>query len=166
MRCLLLPYRVGLIYFNPMSNIAEGVLNMRRTAVKSGINVKRGRSRPSCDPYFGDADLNATAVSPGGQTVAECFPEGVVTLRGDYLWKHEKEIRRILHNEVERVMAQNPLAKVVRMINEDDALIIETTEQKLAEQLGCTLNRAHRGELLVEWSGSPKICRVSWERWN
>jgi len=105
-------------------------------------------------------------ICPGCQKVAEHYLEGVVTLRGDYLWDHEEEIRRILHNETERVTAKNPLARIVRMDVTDGELVIETTEQKLAEHLGRTLNRAHRGDLQVDWSGSPRICRVHWERWD
>jgi NMD protein affecting ribosome stability and mRNA decay len=103
---------------------------------------------------------------PACQKTAEHYPEGIITLRGDYLWDHEYEIRNILQNEVERVMAKNPIARIMSMETEGDALVIETTEQKLAEHLGRALNRAHRGDLQVDWSGSPRVCRVSWERWQ
>lgn len=103
---------------------------------------------------------------PGCLKAAEHYPEGIITLSGSYLWSHEGEIRNILQNEAERVMAKNPIAKIMRMASEDGALVIETTEQKLAEHLGRTLNRAHRGELNIDWSTSPKVCRVSWERWD
>jgi NMD protein affecting ribosome stability and mRNA decay len=95
----------------------------------------------------------------------EHYPEGIVTLRGDYLWRHEEEIRHILNKEAERVMAKNPVARVITMEKRGESLLIETTEQKLAEHLGRTLNRAHHGDLQVDWSGQPKVCRVNWERW-
>lgn len=103
---------------------------------------------------------------PGCQKAAESYPEGILTLRGDYLWSHEQEIRNILSNESERVMAKNPIARIMQMTTVEDALVIETTEQKLAEHLGRALNRAHSGDLQVEWSAAPRICRVSWERWQ
>jgi NMD protein affecting ribosome stability and mRNA decay len=102
---------------------------------------------------------------PACLKIAEHYPEGFVTLRGDYLWEHETEIRNILSNEAERVMAKNPISRIMQMETTDGSLVIETTEQKLAEHLGRTLNRAHKGDLQVTWSGSPRICRVSWERW-
>lgn len=102
---------------------------------------------------------------PACQKIAEHYPEGIVTLRGDYLWRHETEIRNILSNEAERVMAKNPISRIMSMATTDGSLIIETTEQKLAEHLGRTLNRAHNGELQVAWSGSPRVCRVNWQRW-
>lgn len=102
---------------------------------------------------------------PACQKIAERYAEGVITLSGDYLWRHEAEIRNILANEAERVLAKNPVARIMQMSKEDGALIIETTEQKLAERLGRTLHSAHQGELHVVWSRSPRICRVNWERW-
>lgn len=102
---------------------------------------------------------------PACLKINEHYPEGIVTLRGDYLWRHEVEIRNILTNEAERVLAKNPIARIMHMATTEDSLVIETTEQKLAEHLGRTLNRAHNGELQVTWSGSPRVCRVSWERW-
>jgi NMD protein affecting ribosome stability and mRNA decay len=103
---------------------------------------------------------------PACLKIAEHYPEGIVTLRGDYLWEHEKEIRNILSNEAERVMAKNPASRIMQMTRQDGSMVIETTEQKLAEHLGRTLNRAHHGDLQVNWSSSPRICRVSWERWQ
>lgn len=102
---------------------------------------------------------------PACQKIAEHYPEGIVTLRGDYLWRHETEIRNILSNEAERVMAKNPISRIMTIATAGESLVIETTEQKLAEHLGRSLNRAHNGELQVAWSRSPRVCRVNWERW-
>ena len=103
---------------------------------------------------------------PACLKAAEHYPEGIMTLRGDYLWNHENEIRNILQNEAQRVMAKNPIARIMRMTTEGKTMVIETTEQKLAEHLGRALQRAHRGSFNVDWSGSPRVCRVNWERWQ
>lgn len=103
---------------------------------------------------------------PGCQKVVEHYPEGVLTLRGSYLWNHEEEIRNILLNMVERISTRNPLERVIRIDRSEEALVIETTDNKLAEQLGRALQKAHSGELQIDWQGSPVVCRVQWERWN
>ena len=111
------------------------------------------------------ADSDVSRVTcPACRKIAERYAEGVITLSGNYLWNHEKEIRNILRNEENRAMAKNPLQRIIRMEREGDSLIIETTEEKLAEHLGRTLNRAHQGELSVTWSDQHSLCRVSWER--
>lgn len=127
---------------------------------------KRWQLDPDMVKKLENSPMAHWVTCPGCRKVAENYPEGVVTLRGDYLWDHEKEIRNILHNEADRITAKNPLAKIVDMASDSDGLVIKTTEQKLAEHLGRFLNRAHGGQLHLDWSGSPRICRVSWERWQ
>jgi NMD protein affecting ribosome stability and mRNA decay len=101
---------------------------------------------------------------PACKKIAERYPEGVVTLRGDYVWDHEEEIRNILKHEEERAMAKNPLQRIIRMEREGDDLVIETTEEKLAEHLGRALHKSHQGELKVSWTEEHSVCRVTWER--
>ena len=101
---------------------------------------------------------------PACAKIAEHYPEGIVTLRGDYLWQHEHEIRNLLENEAGKVLNKNPLSRIIQINVHDEELVIETTERKLAEHLGRVLNRAHHGELKFSWSRSPRICRVTWQR--
>ncbi len=101
---------------------------------------------------------------PACRKIAEGYAEGVVVLRGAYLWEHEEEIFNLLKNEEARAMDKNPLERVIRMAREEDSLVIETTEEKLAEHLGRALHKAHQGELRVSWSDDHDVCRVLWER--
>jgi NMD protein affecting ribosome stability and mRNA decay len=101
---------------------------------------------------------------PACQKITGHYPEGVVTLRGGYVWDHEEEIRNILRNEESKAMAKNPLERIIRMEREGDRMVIETTEEKLAEHLGRALHKAHQGELQVSWSEEHSRCRVTWER--
>jgi len=101
---------------------------------------------------------------PACQKIAEGYPEGVVTLRGGYLWEHEEEIRNLLHNEEEKALVKNPLARIIRIVREGENLRIETTEEKLAEHLGRSLNKAHQGALGISWDSDHDVCRVTWER--
>jgi len=103
---------------------------------------------------------------PACLKVAEHYPEGILTLRGSYLWNHEAEIRNIIDNTVSRITARNPLERIIRMQRSEDALIVETTDNKLAEQLGRSLQKAHSGDLQIDWQGAPVVCRVQWERWH
>lgn len=103
---------------------------------------------------------------PACLKVAEHYPEGILTLCGSYLWNHEKEIRQLLDNALARCASRNPLERVIRMQRSGDAMIIETTHSKLAEQLGRTLRKSHSGELQIDWQGAPVVCRVQWERQN
>ena len=101
---------------------------------------------------------------PACQKIAAGYPDGIVTLSGSYLWKHEKEIKQILKNEEHKALAKNPFERVIRSLREEDKLVIETTETKLAEHLGRVLHKSHQGTLNISWTGDPDTCRVNWER--
>ncbi|MCK9172267.1 MAG: BCAM0308 family protein [Desulfuromonas sp.] len=92
------------------------------------------------------------------------YYEGVVVLQGDYLWQHEEEICRLLKNEEARARAKNPLERMLCLEKRGETLVVETTEEKLAEHLGRALHSAHQGELLVQRGEDNRICRVSWQR--
>jgi len=101
---------------------------------------------------------------PACKKIEDHYPEGIVTLRGEYLWNHEEEIRNILKNEEQKAMAKNPMERIMRIEREGDELLIETTEEKLAEHLGRALHKAHQGELNVSWADDHSVCRVWWQR--
>ena len=52
----------------------------------------------------------------------------------------------------------------MRMDRDGDDLVIETTEEKLAEHLGRALHKSHQGELKVVWADDHSRCRVTWQR--
>lgn len=103
---------------------------------------------------------------PACRKIAGHYPEGILTLRGDYLWHHEEEIRNILDNALDRVAARKPLERIISVQRINGELVIETTDNKLAEQLGRLVQKAHSGELQIDWQGNPVVCRVQWERWH
>ncbi len=103
-------------------------------------------------------------VCPACQKAQDHYPEGIVTLKGDYLWQHQEEILNILRNTESTAMAKNPLERIIQIKPEGEALIVETTEEKLAEHLGRALYKAHHGELNITWSDNNAFCRVTWER--
>lgn len=103
-------------------------------------------------------------ICPACRKISDRYAEGFVTLHGDYLWEHEKEIRNMLRNEENKAMAKNPLARIISMERSADDLLIETTEEKLAEHLGRALHKAHQGELKVTWADDHAVCRVDWRR--
>ena len=49
---------------------------------------------------------------PACQKIAAGYPEGIVTLSGSYLWKHEDEIQRILKNEEYKAFEKNQASQI------------------------------------------------------
>lgn len=167
---------------------------MNKFAGKCGNSDKRGRPMTSNDPYANKhrytdgvccsscqaqyrnkrwylaeeaiekVDTDSVVKCPACLKIQDGYYEGLVIMRGDYLWQHEEQICRLLKNEEAKARAKNPLQRMVCMEKRDDSLVIETTEEKLAEHLGRALHNAHQGELQVRRGEDNLICRVNWER--
>lgn len=101
---------------------------------------------------------------PACRKIAEDFAQGIVILRGAFLWRHEKEIRNLLRNEEAKAMDKNPLQRVISMERQKDELVIRTTEAKLAEHFGRAIHKAQQGDLRVSWDQDHVRCRIFWER--
>lgn len=101
---------------------------------------------------------------PACKKIAENYSEGIVSLQGAFFWEHEKEIRNLIRNEEKKARDKNPLMRIISIKREGDALILKTTEQKLAEHLGRAIHKAQQGELNISWDENHSFCRVNWER--
>lgn len=131
---------------------------------KSYFHHKRWMNDPETYSQL-KSDPNAHwLICPACKKIAEGYAEGILTLCGSYLWEHEDEILRLLKNEEAKASGRNPQERIIRMARQVDDLVVETTEQRLAEHLGRVLHRAHQGDLKIHWGAGPEICRVNWER--
>jgi NMD protein affecting ribosome stability and mRNA decay len=103
-------------------------------------------------------------VCPACRKIASHDPHGIVTLRGDYWPQHREDILNLIRNEEARGMAANPLERIIDIREEEDALIIETTNEKLAQRLGRSIHNAHKGAVEYKWPDGNRLVRVEWER--
>jgi len=101
---------------------------------------------------------------PACQKIADNYPEGEVILRGAFLQAHAHEIKNLVANEEERAKGLNPLERIVRVIESDGTLRITTTNEKLAQRIGRSLQKAYQGEVHYRWSEDTKYLRVKWSR--
>ena len=102
---------------------------------------------------------------PGCRIARTRDPQGIVTLKGDYWPAHREDLMNLIHNEEHRGAQVNPIERIIRIREEDDALIIETTTEKLGQRIGRAIHKAHKGEVHYDWGGKDnQLVRVSWER--
>jgi hypothetical protein len=158
----------GRISTSPDPYVASG--GLKEPAVCQSCQAVYRNKRWQLDPLLVNRLATSTDTHwvncPACLKVAEHYPEGILTLRGDYLWNHEQEIRNILENAMLRVGRGKPVDRVIRMGRVEDALVVETTNTKLAEQLGRSLQKAHHGDLQIDWQEAAGVCRVQWQRWH
>jgi len=91
-------------------------------------------------------------------------PAGYLTLAGPYLRAHGEELRRLIKNEQARVAESHPLQRIMQMQEQNDNLIVTTTDVHLARRIGDALHAAFQGELTVKYSPDEFLVRVNWIR--
>lgn len=103
-------------------------------------------------------------VCAGCSIVEQRNPRGIVTLSGDYWPQHREEIFNLIRNEEARGIETNPIERIIDIREEGDRLIVETTNEKLAQKIARSINKAHSGTLVYHWPDTNRLVRVEWER--
>lgn len=103
-------------------------------------------------------------VCPACQRMRDNVPGGYLTLKGEYLRRHEVEILELIKNTESKSRKKNPLGRIMEIRQEGDVLTILTTEDKLAQKLGRDVYKAHSGNLNYQWSHTENYVRVDWSR--
>jgi len=114
--------------------------------------------RVKADPAAGKT------LCPACQRMRDQVPGGYLTLRGEYLRKHEEEILELIKNTEAKSRKKNPLGRIMEIRQEGDVLTILTTEDKLAQKLGRDVYKSHSGNLNYQWSHAENFVRVDWGR--
>jgi hypothetical protein len=107
----------------------------------------------------------AKIVCPACLKIRDNFPGGIVTLKGNYVLPHKKDLMKLIKNEEDRARGLNPLERVMSVKeNGYGSLVISTTNERLAQRLGRAIKKAFHGEVAYNWSHDNKLVRVDWER--
>ncbi|MGZ8463838.1 MAG: BCAM0308 family protein [Candidatus Deferrimicrobiaceae bacterium] len=101
---------------------------------------------------------------PACRKIADGFPSGVVTLRGEFLRTHHDEILAIVRNEEGRARETNPLERIMEIRDGDEGVEILTTDEKLAQRIGREIRKAYDGTVSYKWSEDANLVRVDWSR--
>lgn len=124
-----------------------------------GALFERGRWR------WGRAPKEATNLRcPACSRIRDRAPKGVITLRGAFLRERQTEIMNLVANEETRARAGHPLARVMRIEETPEEIVISTTDNHLARRIGDALHDAYSGALEVQYPREREFVRVTWER--
>jgi hypothetical protein len=120
-----------------------------------------------------DPDRKHLLVSAGGGTEITCpaclraqeqVPGGILTVSGSYWPEHRHEIFNLIRNEAHDAGGRNPMERILRVRSEGERLVVETSNEKLAQHLGRCLKKAHHGEVAYDWGDGNPLARVTWQR--
>ena len=103
-------------------------------------------------------------VCPTCRKIKDHFPEGILTLSGEFLAQHKEEIVGLLNKEAGRIASRSVADRIIQMVPEDDKLVVETTPEKMAQHLGRAVYKAYKGDLHFRWGEVERFVRVYWSR--
>jgi len=102
---------------------------------------------------------------PTCRKIKDNYPEGILTLSGDFLKERKDEIIARLKKEAERVSGRSVADRIISLKEEaKDRLVVETTSEKMAQHLGRAVYKAYKGDLDFRWGEMNKFVRVYWSR--
>jgi len=114
---------------------------------------------------LGGTEKVRQVLCPTCRKIKDSYPEGILTLSGDFFRERQPEIITLIKNEAARVSSRNVLDRVIKMTEEGkDRLVVETTTEKLAQRLGRAVYRAYKGKLDFRWAEMNRFVRVNWSR--
>jgi len=104
------------------------------------------------------------ALCPGCVRIEKQQVEGVVTLKGAFMDSHLDEVENLVNRVAKNGWHQNVSARIFEIKLEGGGLVIETTDEHLAERIGKEVEKAFKGDLKIKWQKKDRFVRVSWHR--
>jgi NMD protein affecting ribosome stability and mRNA decay len=101
---------------------------------------------------------------PACRRRADDYPAGIVTLSGDFAREHADEIRGLIAHVEEREKKEHPLKRIMAIERDGDALVVKTTNARLARGIGEALEHAYKGDLDYRFTEAENVLRVDWKR--
>jgi hypothetical protein len=92
------------------------------------------------------------------------YPAGWVTLTGPFIKAHRDEIVHLLRHQEELEKGEHPLHRIMDIRDEEDGLVVTTTDIHLPRRLGEALRHAYHGALDYHYEEETYRLRVTWTR--
>lgn len=106
-------------------------------------------------------------ICPACKQQSERLECGYLHVEGKFVNEHYDEIENRLRNATNKIMQENPLARIMswQRDDKDGSLLITTTTEHLAQQLGRALENSFNGKLELKFSReSHRAITEAWWR--
>ena len=107
---------------------------------------------------------SSETLCPACLRVRDRVPAAILTVRGDCLTEHKKEIMRLIRSKIQNVGKQYPLKRVMDMEEDDTEAVFTFTDEQMTREIGDALHKAYAGVLDFQYSNEESILRVVWQR--
>ncbi len=94
----------------------------------------------------------------------EKYPAGTLTISGNFVKEHKDEIIGLVRNQEELEKGEHPMHRIMAIEEQEDGLVVPTTDIHLPRRVGEALHRAYEGELDFHYDEESYLIRVKWRR--
>lgn len=101
---------------------------------------------------------------PACLRVRDRLPAAILTVRGDCLTEHKKEILKLIRDKVKKINKQHPLKRMMDMEDDETEAVFAFTDEQLTREIGNALHKTYDGVLDFQYSSDDRLLRVIWQR--
>ncbi|MGA7180778.1 MAG: BCAM0308 family protein [Thiobacillaceae bacterium] len=101
---------------------------------------------------------------PACHRIHDQYPAGYVKLEGEFLAQNRGEILNLVHNIEQREKAEHPLQRIMSIVDENEGILVTTTDIHLARGIGEAVSHAYQGQLELQYNTEENLLRVHWKR--
>ena len=101
---------------------------------------------------------------PACKRFSQKYPAGTVVIKGGFFEKHRDEILNLVRNIGDMEENRHPMERILRLLNEKDHTLIETSGIHIARRIGEALARSYNGDYSFQYSNEASNIRVVWDR--
>jgi hypothetical protein len=94
--------------------------------------------------------------------IKDNYPAGMVTMSGDFLKAHRREILGLTRNTERAERNLHPLHRIMKVEERPGAVVVSTTDIHLPKRIGQALRRAYKGRLELRYAKESCFLRVTW----
>ena len=139
---------------------------------KSSTKLPTPTLCPQCGAVFANGrwgwlprpEAAHSEMCPACHRIHDHFPAGYVKLEGEFLAQHRAEVFQLVRNLEKKEKAEHPLQRVMDIVDEEEGVLITTTDVHLAHGIGEALLHAYKGTLDSHYNPGEKLLRVRWSR--
>jgi len=92
------------------------------------------------------------------------YPAGELTISGAFLSAHRDEITNLVRNTERLENQDHPLHRIMDLNEQDDRMVITTTDIHLPRRIAQSLFNAYKGDLDFHYDDEGYFLRATWSR--
>ena len=109
-------------------------------------------------------ELIDNTLCPGCAGIRSKLIGGFMELKGEWDKQQKQDLLNLIRRVADSSQKRNPAHRLIRLEDRKDMVYVETTTNRLAENIGREIHKAFHGELTMQWPKMDLVVRVFYER--